>query len=117
MNWGWIIYLAGAVVAHACFVVAVNRQPIRELRWTMTSVSAAFLLLPWPNAAQSEHYSPAWIVAVLEGLFEGPQAFERAGKPLLICMLAVAIFSLAISLFIRYRSKRVTQSTKPKVAA
>ena len=104
--WGWIYYLIGAVLLYISIWFSANKLPLKELRYALRILSAVILFLPWSTNPQQEYLSPAWVVAGLEGVFEGPKAFWRAGFPLIFSVALSTVVCVLIVLFLRIRAKK-----------
>lgn len=94
----WIYYLAGALLLSACWWYLAGKIPWREGRQLSRVLVIAALLVPWYTNTQQEYLSPAILIAIVEGLFEGDDAFWRAGTPLLVGITVALGLSLVYSL-------------------
>ncbi|WP_018015632.1 hypothetical protein [Teredinibacter turnerae] len=92
----WLYYLLGAILLIGCWWYATRPIPWAELRHLLRLVVIAVLLIPWYTNTQQEYLSPAFLIAIVEGLFEGGDAFWRAGTPLLAGVAAVVGLSLVV---------------------
>lgn len=113
---GWLIYTLAALVGLACWWYLLTTLPGRFLRLPLLGLMAGVLLMPWFSGADSSFLAPAWLIAGSEGLFEGKDAFWRAGTPLLIAIgggLALGIFA---ELFRSLRGRNTTQAKVHAVA-
>ncbi|SMF08602.1 hypothetical protein SAMN02745866_00634 [Alteromonadaceae bacterium Bs31] len=96
--WAWIYYVLGAGLLLACWWYLTRRIPWMELRHVLRLVMAVALLVPWYTNTQQEYMSPALLIALVEGLFDGSPAFWRAGTPLLSAVLAALVLSTIVFL-------------------
>lgn len=85
----WAGYLVGAL---GCFLVWLRMT--RNVRWLwlrrLLQMSAvAVLFTPWSVRMGEDELAPALMVSLFDSLLQGPEAFFRAGTPLLL-MLGVA---------------------------
>ena len=108
--WGWFYYLLGATFVMGCLWVISARIPWREPRTVTRTVFAVFLYFPWFSDNQHQYLSPAWMVSAIEFLFEGANAFWRAGLPLLLAMTLVLLLSLGVTLGYRFYLARTAKS-------
>ncbi len=70
-------------------------------------LSAALLLTPAYPSAEISTLAPALLVAVFEGLINGPEAARHAVKPLLF-MMGLALAISIVLRFTLFRSRRDT---------
>lgn len=90
--WAWLAYLFGAgLLLAACWWVTQKIQWF-ELKYFLRVVCAVLFLVPWYTDEDSRYLSPAWLISGIEGIFDGPEAFWRAGTPL--------IFALGLSIIV-----------------
>lgn len=111
---GWLVYGVAALVGLACWWYLLTKIPGRFLRLPLLGVMAALLLMPWFSAEDSHFLAPAWLIAGSEGLFEGPEAFWRAGKPLLVALAAGLTVGVIAEII---RSLKGRNTTKARVHA
>ncbi len=104
--WAWGAYLLGAAVCLGVFWVMTRKIPWSELRNGLRIMAAVFMLVPWYSDATGGYLAPAWIASVLEVLFDGPEAFWRAGTPLIIALVAVLLISTSVHLFLWFRNRQ-----------
>lgn len=96
--YGWLFYGAGAVLIWGAGFVLTGRIAWWRVRLVLLVALAALLAVPWYSGDDSRYLAPAWVIAGLEALFDGPEAFWRAGRPLLAGVgLAVVLTSLGLA--------------------
>lgn len=100
--YGWLLYLLGTVFLVGCTWWMSRNWRSRELRQLTRLTVIVFLLVPWYAAPDLEFLAPAWIIAGFEGVFDGADAFWRAGAPLLTCLGISTVASLSWHLGRRY---------------
>ncbi len=106
--WGWFYYLLGASLIMACFWFLTKPIKWSEPKAVLRLVVGVFLFFPWYSDNQHQYLSPAWIVSLIEFLFEGTNAFWRAGLPLLMAVFFILLLSLGLTLGYRFYLKRNT---------
>lgn len=104
--YGWLFYLLGVSILMGCGWLLTTRIPFRELRSLIRWIAAVTLLVPWYAAPDVEYLAPAWLIAAFEGVFEGGDAFWRAGKPLLIALAVAVGMFLVLQISLRLLSNR-----------
>lgn len=95
---GWTVYLAGC--AGLLLVFWRMTRGIKTHWWrSLLRACAAFLLLV-PTLADPDQafLAPALIASLLEGIFQGPDAMSRAGRPLLIVTGCGALLMVILDL-------------------
>ena len=106
----WAYYAAGASVFFAVFWFWTRNFLWSEVRQLMRVMLAVILIVPWYTDTTQSYLSPAWLVSVAEALLNGPEAFWRAGRPLVIALIAAfglsTIYAL-ISWYLRSRRRKV----------
>ncbi|WP_086931059.1 hypothetical protein [Agarilytica rhodophyticola] len=102
----WAVYLAGTAVMLIAWWFMTARIRFSETRNVLRILLAVFLLVPWYTEPTGRYLSPAWLISILEGAFQGPQAFWRAGKPLLIALLASLMLSSLLYIVLWLKSRR-----------
>lgn len=111
---GWLVYGLAAIVGLGCWWYLLTTIPGRFLRLPLLGLMAGLLLMPWFSAEDSQFLAPAWLIAGSEGLFDGPDAFWRAGKPLLIALGSGLAIGVVAEVF---RSLKNRNTTKARVHA
>lgn len=102
----WAVYLFGATVLLIAWWFMTAKIRFNESRYMLRILLAVFLLVPWYTEPNGRHLSPAWMISILEGAFQGSEAFWRAGKPLLIVLLSSLILSSVIYIALWFKSRR-----------
>ena len=103
--WGWLYYLLGATMLASCWWYVTAHIKWREVRHVVRVVLITALLVPWYTDVNTTQMSPAWLVSAIEGLFEGPQAFWRAGRPLLVAVIVALLGSSVFYIVQWYRTR------------
>lgn len=112
--YAWLYYAGGAFIMVVClwFLVRKMRAPLKT---TLLVVAAVMLAVPWYSDAQQTYLSPALIISLFEGFFEGPEAFWRAGMPMLVAMgvsLVLCVIGFTLAWYFR-RSDPVPERNIP----
>lgn len=108
--YGWLLYLAAyVVVMFAGWMLTAPVKP-RELKWLLRVSAGVIFIVPWYAAEGVSYLAPAWLIAGFEGVFDGPEAFWRAGTPLLVCLVLAVSLSLGLQLFLRFRGGKHSDS-------
>lgn len=103
---GWMYYGAGVAVFLLAWWFLTRAIAFNELRQLLRFIPAVALIVPWHADPDSIYLAPAWVIAITEGVFEGPAAFWRAGTPLLFAMVLMLIMVTIVKLigfFVRSR--------------
>ena len=95
---GWLAYGVGATLGLICWWYLLSKLPLKPLKPVLLGVMVGLLGMPWTTDVGSEFYAPAWLIAGSDGLFEAPEAFWRAGTPLLMAMGVAAVIALIIQI-------------------
>ena len=95
--WGWIYYLIGASLVYFCFWMLTRNVPWREPKHILRIVVFVILYMPWYSDTQYIYLSPAWLIGAIEAVFDGSDAFWRAGTPLIIGVVVALTLSLSWS--------------------
>lgn len=103
--YGWLLYLLGAVLLIGCVWWMSRGWRSGEVRQLVRLGSIVFFLVPWQASPDLDYLAPAWIIAGFEGVFDGAEAFWRAGAPLLVCLGVAMVVSLIWHLVYRYRAR------------
>ena len=106
--WGWFYYVLGALILLAAWWYLTRRIPWRGARHILCILLAVTLLMPWYSDAQSTYLSPAWMVSAIETVMEGPQAFWRAGLPLVVTVTLALLVSLLFYTLLWWRTNHKT---------
>ena len=121
--WGWVTYIGAACVFYAVFWYWIRNFLWAEVRQLIRIILAVILAVPWftdsgvANSATTDahisYLSPAWLVSMADMLLDGPSAFWRAGKPLVIALVISVVLSSCYSIF-KWRKHKVlaTESAK-----
>lgn len=108
--YGWAFYLLGVLMVMVCGWLWTARLRYGGLRMVLRSLVAVFLVAPWYASPDLDSLAPAWIIAVFEGIFEGGDAFWRAGLPLVAALSATLVLTLVVQLTIALMRKTPTES-------
>jgi hypothetical protein len=103
--YGWLVYVAAALILILCAWWLTSGLRWREPRQLLRLMVTVTLLLPWYTDADMKFFAPAWVMAVFEWVFE--HNFWRAGGPLLMALIAAVALAMVLQLSLRYigRSK------------
>ncbi len=82
--YGWLFYLLSILVLMGCTWWITGKFSNASLRQYLRLSALVFFVVPWYASSDLEYLAPAWIIAGFEGVFEGGEAFWRAGTPLLL---------------------------------
>ncbi len=101
---GWLVYSGGAVLGLLCWWYLLIKLPVRPIRSLLFGAMVGVLCMPWPTEEGGQFFAPAWLIAGGDGLFEGPEAFWRAGTPLLMAIAGAAMIALVIQIALSMKS-------------
>lgn len=101
--WGWVFYLFGALLFIGCWWYLTRKIPYLTIRLVLRAVVAVGLLVPYVVDSQQDFLAPAIIIAPVEAVFNGSEAFWRAGFVLLISLLLALIASISYGIWNWYR--------------
>lgn len=90
--YGWLAYIAAGLAFFACWWYLTRKIRIPEVRAVLRVGAIVTMFVPWYVAPDSDYLAPAVLMAGMEGIFDGPGQFWRAGGPLLAA-LGIAIAS------------------------
>ena len=99
------IYVGSAIALLIYLTWVLSRYWRKAWVALVVLISAALLLTPAHPDAEISTFAPALIVAVFEGLINGPEAAEHAIKPLSYLLA----FALLLSLLLRITLFRTPQ--------
>lgn len=100
--YGWLIYLLGVAIIMGCGWLWTARLRSGDLRLLLRLGVLVFLIVPWHVSPEDDSLAPAWIMAAFEGIFEGGEAFWRAGTPLLAALALVLGLTLVVQIIRRF---------------
>ena len=83
---GWLVYGGGAVLGLLCWWYLLIKLPVKPIRSLLFGAMVGALCMPWPTEDGGQFFAPAWLIAGSDGLFDGADAFWRAGTPLLMAI-------------------------------
>lgn len=104
--WAWAFYLVGAGLCMLFAWVVSARFRWLWLKFLTRAAVAAFLVTPWTTTEGEKYLTPAWVVSVFETLLDGPEAFWRAGMPLIVAVVAAMILAVLASILLSFASNR-----------
>lgn len=110
--YGWLFYSAGALIMIACFWFLIRGLRLRWLKVLLCLVVGVTLFTPWYAANELEFLAPAWLIAAYEGIFEGGQAFWRAGAPLLAAVGTTAAVALIVIILLHIGRRPAKRTAK-----
>lgn len=93
---GWLVYGLGVFIGLACWYYLIRKLPIKSIKSVLFGVMVGMLTMPWPTKQDGDSLAPAWIIAGAEGIFDGAEAFYRAGVPMLLAMLCGGVVALTV---------------------
>lgn len=92
---GWLIYGGLVVLFNFAWWFLTAGIGLAEVRQLLRLMPWVLLCTPWYTDADSTLLAPAWAIASTDLLFDSPEAFWRAGTPLLFALaLALTLVSL-----------------------
>lgn len=110
--YGWLFYLLGVVIILGCgwwLTAAIRFKELRQ--WLRVSAVVTFLV-PWYASADLDYLAPAWLIASFEGIFEGGDAFWRAGAAWLSALALVLGLTIVWQLAWRLRARSHQQNNE-----
>jgi len=102
----WMFYLAGSALGLIVFWRMLRALPWGEFKQLLLVSLAAVLLTPVIADPEQLFLAPAWLVFMLQFMFEGPEAAARGGMPLLISWASVLVLALCLQVGYRYYRQR-----------
>lgn len=87
--YGWVFYLLGVALVMLCGWILTVRIKWPVIRHLLRLTVASILLVPWYASNELDYLAPAWLIAVFEGVFEGGEAFWRAGSAVVGAVILV----------------------------
>lgn len=108
--WAWLAYICGALIFYAWVFYETRGTKWAEFKQIIRIIIAIGLAVPWYTDAQHGFLSPAWLTSVADALLKGPEAFWRAGLPLVLSLVIAIIVSCIYQLFRWYRQRSVNSS-------
>lgn len=103
---GWLIYGGCTAVFWLAWWFITARVGFTELRQLLRLIAVVGLIVPWHADVDSIYLAPAWVIAVTEGIFDGPAAFWRAGTPLLFALALMLVVVTLLRLVTFFASGR-----------
>lgn len=97
----WMAYLVGSVGMMIVVWYLTRKITFSALRHLLQLVAAILMVTPYYADPQQPYLAPALIMALLEGIFEGPEAMWRAGIPLLATLFCGIVLLVIIELLWR----------------
>lgn len=95
---GWLVYGGGAVLGLLCWWYLLIKLPVKPIRSLLFGAMVGALCMPWPTEDGGQFFAPAWLIAGSDGLFDGADAFWRAGTPLLMAIAGAAMVALIMQI-------------------
>lgn len=102
----WLYYLIGTGLLTGCLWLVTAKLPWREVRHLTRMVFVVIMVVPWYSYDNQGYMAPAWLIAVLEGAFEGKDAFWRAGVPLIGALVLVLLLAVCYYLWRWWKGNR-----------
>lgn len=109
----WAVYTLGAVLLMAFWWFITGKIRLVEPRYLLRIVFAVFLAVPWYTKGTDGYLSPAWLISIIEGAFEGGDAFWRAGTPLVTAILVAVIASSVVYLALWFKARHSSKLDLP----
>lgn len=106
--YGWLAYIVAGLVFFACWWYATRKIGIHEVRAVLRVGAVVTMFVPWYVASDSNYMAPAILMAGMEGIFDGPSAFWRAGGPLLVALGIGIVGALIFAVTRRLLSRKNT---------
>lgn len=85
--YAWLYYVVGAFILLGCWWYLIRKISLPQIKYTLLVLVAVIFLTPWFSDINQTYLSPALLISVVEGMFEGDDAFWRAGAPLLAAVV------------------------------
>ena len=104
--YGWVFYLVGVAIIVLCGWLLTAKIKHRDTRIVIRLIATTFFLVPWYATPDTDYLAPAWLIAGFEWVFEGTEAFWRAGAPLLTTITLVLALALIVRLSLYYAFKK-----------
>jgi hypothetical protein len=100
--YGWLFYLLGVLIVLGCGWWMTSSMRSKEARQLLRLSAVVIFTVPWYASPDLDYLAPAWLIAAYEGIFERPEAFWRAGAPLLTALTIVIAIALIFQLIARF---------------
>jgi hypothetical protein len=110
----WLAYILAMIVGLWCFWYLLSKLPLGRLRMVLVCTLAGFLAMPVETAPSSAFLAPAWLMAISETLFDGHDAFARAGSPLVAAVLLGAGLGIIIEALWAFFQPKAAPTAAPK---
>lgn len=104
--WAWVFYVGAALAFYAVFWYWIRRSLWTEARQLLRVLLLVVLAVPWYTDPQQSYLSPAWLISIADLLLDGPNAFWRAGMPLVLGLIAGLVLSTLYSTFRWLQSRK-----------
>ena len=101
----WVYYAFGAAVLMLGWWFLTKPIQRKEMRVLLRLIVAVSLVVPAKTQSEGEYLSPAWLASVFDALMYGPQAFWRAGTPLIVILCVSIGASCLLSVLFWYRNR------------
>lgn len=104
--YGWLIYMAFLIGVFVVFWRLTRRIPWLYTKQAVRLIGSAVLLVPIPVQQGSVFWAPAWVVSILEFIFNGLEGFLPIGRVIIIgVLIALMVYCVLLMVFQIYRQK------------
>lgn len=101
--YGWVYYIVVYVAVIAAGWYLTHWIKLRELKWNLRVAAVVIFILPWYAVDGERYLAPAWLIAGFEGVFDGADAFWRAGTPLIVATSISVLLATSLLLYLRFK--------------
>lgn len=103
--WVWGAYLLASLLFTALLWYWTKALPWVELRRMIRILAIVAMFVPWYADGSHSVLAPAWMVGFGDLLTEGPEAFWRSGRVLLIAIITSMVLSTSYHIIAWYRAR------------
>ncbi len=98
----WLVYLVGVLGGMVVWWYITRKIPYNYLRNLLRLLVAVVVLVPYPLMEDEQFMAPAFIMSLLEWLFEPEVGFLRAGTVVIVSAFLVIVFYSLIDVAWRF---------------
>lgn len=102
--YGWLFYIISGLVFFACWWYLTAKIRYSIMRNGLRLIALVVMFFPWRASPDLDYLAPAVVMAGVEGIFDGGDAFWRAGGPLLTAVGVALLIGLVVAAFLRLRN-------------